>query len=133
VTLLCKLFSWSSLCLALMTRVEAQDGQSQARMHHHPPQDQLLHEENRNSKWHMPDHPPVSCSNGADCYPTEITSADDNIYATRSEYGKYIPASTETVERNLDNADGRDHLCAPSRDGPHPPDMMFCFTLGAAT
>jgi hypothetical protein len=129
---LCKLFSRSSLCLALMTRVEAQDGQSQAGMHHHPPQDQLLHEEKSYSKWHMSDHPPVSYSNGADCYPTEITSVDDNIYAKRSEDGKYIPASTERVERNLDNPGGRDHLCTPPCDGPHPPDMVFCFTLGAA-
>jgi hypothetical protein len=132
VTILCKLFSGSCLYLVLMTCVEGQDVHSQAGPHRHPPQDQLLHEKFY-STWHMPDHPSVSCCNDADCYPTEIKSVDGNIYAKRREDGRYIPVPAEKVERNLDNPDGRNHLCAPPPDGPHPSDTVFCFTLGGAT
>jgi hypothetical protein len=42
---LCKLLLWSCLCCLLAMPVRAQeDGQGQAELHHHPPQDQLLHE-----------------------------------------------------------------------------------------
>jgi hypothetical protein len=132
VTLLCKLLSASCLCFVLMTHVEAQDEQSQAGLHRHPPRDQLLHEKFY-STWHMPDHPSVSCCNDADCYPTEIELVDGQIYARRREDGKYIPVPMEKVERNLDNPDGRNHLCAPPPDSPHPSDTVFCFTLGGAT
>ena len=80
VTLPCKLFLSSCLCCLLATGVQAQDGQSQAGLHHHPPQDQLLHEKFY-STWHMPNNPSVSCCNDADCYPTEIQYVDGNIYA----------------------------------------------------
>jgi hypothetical protein len=86
-------------------------GQDQA-VRHHPPQDQLLHEQFY-SKWHMPDNPTVSCCNEADCYPTEIKYIDGDIYAKRREDGKYISVPAEKVERNRDNPDGRNHLCAP--------------------
>ena len=71
------------LCCALMMPAQAQD----AGLHHHPPQDQLLHEKFY-STWHMPDNPAVSCCNDADCYPTEITYVDGNLYAKRREDGK---------------------------------------------
>jgi hypothetical protein len=127
-----KLFVASCLFLVLATRAQAQDGQGQAGLHQHPPQDQLLHEKFY-SIWHMPDHPSVSCCNNADCYPTEIKYVDGNIYAKRREDGKYILVPTEKVERNLDNPDGRNHLCAPPPQGLHPFDTVFCFTLGGAT
>jgi hypothetical protein len=132
VNLLCKLLLAGCLCCMLVTRVQAQDEHSQAGLHHHPPQDQFLHEKFY-STWRMPDHPSVSCCNDADCYPTEIKYVDGNIYAKRREDGKYIPVPTEKVERNLDNPDGRNHLCAPPPDGAHPSDTVFCFTLGGAT
>jgi hypothetical protein len=116
----------------LVTQAQAQDGQSQAGLHRHPPQDQLLHEKFY-STWRMPDHPSVSCCNDADCYPTEIKYVDGNIYAKRREDGKYIPVPQEKVERNRDNPDGRNHLCAPPPGGLHPTDTVFCFALGGAT
>jgi hypothetical protein len=131
MTLLCKLFSESWHCLVLMIRHKALDGQSQAGLHHHPPQDQLLYEKFY-STWRMPNHPFVSFCNDAECYPTEIMSIDGNIYAKRGEDEEYIPVPTETVERNLDNPDGRNHLCTPPPDGPHPSDTVF-FTLGGTT
>ncbi len=134
---LCKLLLWSCLCCLLAMPVQAQevraleDGQGHA-MRHHPPQDQLLHEKFY-SKWHMPDSPSVSCCNEADCYPTEIKYVDGDIYAKRREDGKYIPVPAEKVERNRDNPDGRNHLCAPPPNAFHPSDTVFCFALGGAT
>ena len=132
MNLLCKLFPASSLCLALVAQALAQDGQGQAGLHHHPPQDQLLHEKFY-STWHMPDHPWIGCCNDADCYPTEIKYVDGNIYAKRREDGKYIPVPAEKVERNADNPDGRNHLCSPPPNGLPPADTVFCFALGGAT
>jgi hypothetical protein len=114
--------------------VQAQEvGQGQAAaLHHHPPQDQLLHERFY-STWHMPDNPSVSCCNEADCYPTEIKYVDGELYAKRREDGKYIPIPPQKVERNRDNPDGRNHLCAPPPSVYHPSDTIFCFALGGAT
>lgn len=111
--LLCKLLFWGCICCLLVMEVQAQDGQGRAGTHRHPPQDQPLHEKFY-SKWHMPDNPSVSCCNEADCYPTEIKYVDGKIYAKRREDGKYISVPPEKVERNRDNPDGRNHLCAPS-------------------
>jgi hypothetical protein len=115
VNLLCKLLLfWSCLCCLLAIEVQAKDGQSRAGLHHHPPRDQLLHEEFY-STWHMPDNPSVSCCNDADCYPTEIKYVESNIYAKRREDGEYIRIPPEKVERNRDNPHGRNHICAPRR------------------
>ena len=81
----------------------------------------------------MPDNPSVSCCNEADCYPTEIKYVDGNIYARRREDGKYISVPAEKVERNRDNPDGINHLCAPPPNAFHPSDTVFCFALGGAT
>lgn len=97
----------------------------------HPPQDMPLHEKFY-STWHMPDQPTKSCCNKADCYPTEITYRDGAIYARRREDGKWLRIPAAKVERNRDNPDGRNHLCAP------PPEIVnrgyaepvFCFALG---
>lgn len=130
--LLRKLLFWSCICCLLAMEVQAQDGQSQAGIHRHPPQDLPLHEKFY-SKWHMPDNPSVSCCNEADCYPTEIKYVDGKIYAKRREDGKYIFVPPEKVERNRDNPDGRNHLCAPPPNTSHSSDTVFCFALGGAT
>jgi len=109
---LCKLLLlWSRLCCLLATPAQVQEaGHGQAALHHHPPQDHLLHEKVY-STWHMPDNPSVSCCNEADCYPTEVKYVDGELYAKRREDGKYIPVPPQKVERNRDNPDGRNHLC----------------------
>ena len=127
-----KLVLSSCLCCLFAMEVRAQDGQSEAGLRHHPPQDQLLHEKFY-STWHMPDRPSVSCCNDADCYPTEIKYVDGNIYAKRREDGKYILIPPEKVERNKNNPDGRNHPCAPPPNAFHPSDTVFCFALGGAT
>ena len=98
---------------------------------HHPPQDQVLHEKFY-STWHMPDNPTISCCNNSDCYPTEIQSVGGNIYARRREDEKYILIPSQKIERNRDNPDGRNHLCAPP-PAHFPTDTVYCFALGGAT
>jgi hypothetical protein len=57
----------------------------------------------------------------------------ENIYAKRREDGKYILIPREKVERNRDNPDGRNHLCAPPPNPLLPSDTVYCFALGGAT
>jgi hypothetical protein len=133
MVLLCKLLIW--ICLYCMFAVpgQAQEaGHDQSALRHHPAQDQQLHEKFY-SKWHMPDNPAVSCCNEADCYPTEIKYIRGEIYAKRREDGKYIPIPPQKVERNRDNPDGLNHLCAPPPSVTRPSDTVFCFALGGAT
>lgn len=129
---LCRLLLWSFLCCALTPSVQAQDVGQGRTTHHHPPQDQELHEKFY-STWHMPDHPWIGCCNNADCYPTEIRYVDGTIYARRREDGKYILVPPEKVEKNRDNPDGRNHLCAPPPHRYDSTDTVFCFALGGAT
>ena len=81
----------------------------------------------------MPDNPAASCCNDADCYPTEIKLIDGNIYAKRREDGKYILVPPQKVERNRDNPDGRNHLCAPPPSVNNSTDTVYCFAPGGAT
>jgi hypothetical protein len=126
-----------ALCL-MAALAQAQDGhgvdtrQGLGTQRHHPSQDQPLHE-TFYSKWHMPDNPSTSCCNEADCYPTEIKFADGNIYAKRRVDGKYILVPAQKVERNSDNPDGRNHLCAPPPSASYPSDTVYCFALGGST
>jgi hypothetical protein len=78
----------------------------------------------------MPDNPRKSCCNKADCYPTEIRMQEGNIFAKRREDGKFILVPPQKVERNRDNPDGRNHLCAPPPTASYPPDTVFCSALG---
>jgi len=100
-----------------------------AAQHRHPPQDAALHEQFY-STWYMPDNPAMSCCNSADCYPTEIKYLGGSIYARRREDGKYILIPPQKVERNRDNPDGRNHLCAPPPTSVNAVDTVFCFSLG---
>jgi hypothetical protein len=132
MNLLGKLFLGSCLCCSSVMPVQAQDGHGHAGLSRHPPQDQVLHEKFY-STWRMPDKPSVSCCNDADCYPTEIKYVNGDIYAKRREDGEYIRIPPEKIERNRDNPDGRNHLCAPPPSAFRPPDTVFCFALGGAT
>src|SRR5262245_64965672 len=91
-----------------------------AAQHQHPPQDQALHEKFY-STWYMPDNRAKSCCNNADCYPTEVKVAGGNIYARRREDGKYILIPPKKIERNRDNPDGSNDLCAQQTPRQHQP------------
>jgi hypothetical protein len=101
-----------------------------AQEHRHPVADVPLHEKFY-STWYMPDQPTKSCCNKADCYPTEIQFKDGAIFARRREDGKWLKIPANKIERNRDNPDGRNHLCAPIPSIAYPPDTVFCFALGA--
>ena len=131
LNIICKLLL-CCLCCLLATPLQAQESGHDHAARHHPPQDQPLHEKFY-STWHMPDQPGVSCCNNADCYPTEIQYVNGNIFAKRREDGKFIPIPPEKVERNRDNPDGRNHLCAPPPIGFGSSDTVYCFALGGAT
>jgi len=60
----------------------------------------------------MPDNPSASCCNDAERYPTEIKLIDGKDLRKRREDGKYILVPPQKMERNRDNPDGRNHLCA---------------------
>ena len=98
---------------------------------HRLPRDQALHEK-FDSTWHMPDNPAVSCCSNADCYPTDIKYFDGRLCVRRREDGKFISMPSQKVERNRDNPDGRNHLCAPP-SVTSPADMVDCFAPGGAT
>lgn len=78
--------------------------------------------------WMMPDAPHISCCNEKDCYPTEARKTPTGWEAKRREDGKWLRIPESKIERNRDNPDGRNHLCAPPPDG----DRVFCFILGGA-
>ena len=104
---------------------------AQPQQRHHPPADMPLHEKFY-STWYMPDQPTKSCCNKADCYPTEVTYRDGDVFAKRREDGKWLRIPAAKVERNRDNPDGRNHLCAPPPTATHyPADTVFCFALGS--
>ena len=128
-----KLLLLNGLCCLLATApARPQEVGEGPATRHHPPKDQWLHEKFYLT-WHMPDNPSASCCNDADCYPTEIKLLDGNIYAKRREDGKYILVPPQKVERNRDNPDGRNHLCAPPPMAYNPTDTVYCFALGGAT
>ena len=122
------------LCLAialLATTPAFAQTLAQPQHRHHPPRDMPLHERFY-STWYMPDQPTKSCCNKADCYPTEITYRDGEVFAKRREDGKWLRIPASKVERHRDNPDGRNHLCAPPPTATHyTPDTVFCFALGA--
>ena len=119
------------ILLGSIATVQAQETGRGAVHRQHPPQDQGLHEKFY-STWHMPDNPGISCCNSSDCYPTDIKYIDGQIYARRREDGRYILIPPQKVERNRDNPDGRNHLCAPP-PALSPMDSVYCFALGGAT
>src|SRR6266511_2871906 len=116
-----------ALLLLLPLSAAAQQIQS-PQAHLHPPQDAQLHEKFY-ATWYMPDQPTKPCCNKADCYPTEVKVEDGKIYARRREDGKFLLIPSAKVERNRDNPDGRNHLCAPPPHASYPPDTVFCFAL----
>jgi hypothetical protein len=118
-------------CLT-MGLVFAAAASTAAAQHRHPPQDEALHEK-LYSTWYMPDNPAASCCNDADCYPTEIKHVGGNLHARRREDGQYILIPPQKEERNRDNPDGSNHVCAPPPNSYHSADTVFCFSLGGGT
>lgn len=110
----------------ILTSAHAQD------IHHHEGQSAAV--DRFYSTWMMPDRPAASCCNKTDCYPTEIEYRGSQLYARRREDGQMIPVPASKIERNRDNPDGRNHICAPPPTATgYPPMTVFCFSLGSGT
>lgn len=97
--------------------------------HAHPAADVPLHEKFY-STWYMPDNPKKSCCNKSDCYPTTVRFNEGRLEARRREDGAWLPIPPNKIERNRDNPDGRNHICAPPPNAAYPPNTVFCFALG---
>jgi hypothetical protein len=98
-------------------------------IHHHPGMSTAV--DRFYSTWYMPDDPRTNCCNKQDCYPTEAKFKNGRWWALRREDRKFIPVPWSKVERNRNNPDGRNHLCAPAPNTyAHPEDTVFCFALG---
>jgi hypothetical protein len=124
-----RLAAFGSLGLSLLV-LPSFASTAQAQEHrHHPPEDMPIHERFY-STWYMPDQPTKSCCNKADCYPTDVKYIEGQTYARRREDGKWLPIPASKVERNRDNPDGRNHLCAPPPQTYGDGDVVFCFALG---
>jgi hypothetical protein len=113
--------------LALDALVAGERAAMAQERHQHPPQDMEVHEKFY-STWFMPDEPSKSCCNKADCYPTLVRYQDGQWWAMRREDHKFIPIPWKKVEIN--NPDGRNHLCAPPPSSHYAPNTVFCFALG---
>lgn len=107
-----------------MTHAHAQE------IHHHEGQSAAV--DKFYSTWYMPDQPSKSCCNKTDCYPTDIKYTGDLLYARRREDGRWLRVPEAKIERNRDNPDGRNHLCAPPPNTAQG-DIVFCFSLGGGT
>lgn len=115
--------------LALVAVLIIRASNAIAQEHQHPPADVPIHEKFY-STWFMPDQPTKSCCNKSDCYPTEVRISGGRIQAKRREDGKWLTIPEAKIERNRDNPDGRNHLCAPMPQPAFSDDTVFCFTLG---
>ena len=122
----------ASLGLALLLLLSFSSAGEAQEHGHHPPEDWPIHERFY-STWYMPDQPTKSCCNKADCYPTDIEYVDGQIYARRREDGRWLLIPARKIERNRDNPDGRNHLCAPPPNRAHRDEEVYCFTLGGGT
>jgi hypothetical protein len=83
-----------------------------AQVHHHPPQDQAIHERFY-STWMMPDNRTVSCCHKQDCSPAESRVEDGKWVARKvGGDGDWIAVPPEKIERDRESPDGRSHLCS---------------------
>jgi hypothetical protein len=108
-----------------------------AQQHHHPPQDQAIHERFY-STWMMPDNRTVPCCNNEDCSPAESRVEDGNWVARKvggDGYWTVVPPAK--VEHDRESPDGRSHLCSRRINWPWTlklglEDSVFCFIPGTS-
>ena len=106
-----------------------------AQEHHHPPQDQAIHERFY-STWMMPDNRTMSCCHKQDCSPAESRVEDGNWVARKvGGDGDWIAVPPEKIERDRESPDGRSHLCSRRVWTYKPGDeqLVLCFIPGAGS
>lgn len=101
--------------------------QARAQEHHHPPQDQAIHEKFY-STWKMPDNRSISCCHNEDCAPAE-SKFENGQWLARKVGGRddFTPIPNEKIERERDSPDGRSHLCGRNWGSGL---TVFCFAPG---
>src|SRR5258705_9687636 len=83
-----------------------------AQEHHHPPQDQTIHERFY-STWMMPDNRNISCCHNVDCSPAETRLENGHWIARKvGDEGDWITVPPQKVEHDRESPDGRSHLCS---------------------
>ncbi|HMM92595.1 hypothetical protein [Bradyrhizobium sp.] len=105
-----------------------------AQQHHHPPQDQTIHERFY-STWMMPDNRTLPCCNNQDCAPAESRLEDGRWIARKiGGDGYWTTIPPEKIEHERESPDGRSHLCSRIvwilRLGVE--ELVYCFIPGAA-
>jgi len=105
-----------------------------AQEHHHPPQDQAIHERFY-SNWMMPDNRAVPCCHNRDCSPAESRLEDGHWVARKiGGDGYWTDVPPEKIEYDRESPDGRSHLCSRItwilKLGVE--ELVFCFIPGAA-
>ena len=106
-----------------------------AQEHHHPLQDQAIHERFY-STWMMPNNRTRSCCHEQDCSPAESRVEDGNWVARKiGGDSDWIAVPPEKIERDRESPDGRSHLCSRSvwtyKLGDE--QVVFCFIPGAGS
>ena len=106
-----------------------------AQEHHHPLQDQTIHERFY-STWMMPDNRNMSCCRNVDCSPAE-TRFENNHWIARKvgDDGDWIAVPPQKVEHDRESPDGRSHLCSRLSwtDESGDARVVFCFIPGSGS
>jgi hypothetical protein len=102
-----------------------------AQEHHHPPQDQEIHERFY-STWMMPDNRNVSCCHNEDCSPAESRFENGHWLARKSgeEDSDFTEIPDAKIERERDSPDGRSHVCGRRHWMNGKMMSVFCFIPG---
>ena len=74
--------------------------------------------------WLMPDNRAASCCSRKDCYSTQIRMVGGQVEARIRETGKWVRVPDQKIERERDNPDGQNHICAT------PTGHVYCFIFG---
>ena len=108
-----------------------------AQEHHHPPQDQTIHERFY-STWRMPDNRNMSCCRNVDCSPAETRFENGHWIARKvGDDGDWIAVPPQKIEHDRESPDGRSHLCSRRINWPWTlklglGDSVFCFIPGTS-
>jgi hypothetical protein len=107
-----------------------------AQEHHHPPQDQAIHERFY-STWMMPDNRTMSCCHNKDCSPAESRFENGHWIARKvGDDGDWIAVPPRKIEHDRESPDGRSHLCSRRVWINNRGDQqlaVFCFISGAGS
>jgi hypothetical protein len=74
--------------------------------------------------WKMPHNRSASCCSNKDCYAVEAHRREGVWFFKHRETGRMLSVPESRIERERDNPDGLNHVCA------NPQGMVYCFIEG---